>query len=158
MSKKQGELERDAKRLGEQMDELSGQVPLFGGQARQDLEGARSEMGQAEAQLGTGEVPGGSAHGRRAADQLGKLRQALEQASQGQQGGGLPLPLGMPGGGPGGRNQGGGQFNPGEEVHIPGVDNKAQPRYRQELMEAAKQKPPTHYEDAVRRYYEELIR
>jgi hypothetical protein len=67
------------------------------------------------------------------------------------------LPLG--GGGPG--NQSGGGFDDSmhEDVEIPKTArNPAGPRFRQDLLEAAKQKPPAHYEDAVRRYYEELIR
>ncbi len=157
LGKKQAQLERDAQRLGQKMDELAGEVPLFGGEPRQSLEGARGEMGQAAGALGGGELPGGAMHGRRAADQLGKLRDALEQASKGGgAGGGLPLPLSMGGGRK--RGDGEGQFDPGEEVRIPGSDNKAPPRYRQELLDAAKQKPPAHYEDAVRQYYEELIR
>ena len=36
--------------------------------------------------------------------------------------------------------------------------NIAHPKFRNELLEAAKQKPPARYEEAVRRYYEELIR
>lgn len=158
MGKKQAELEREARRLGQRMDELASEVPLFGGEPRQNLEGARAEMGQAAGQLAGGELPDGAAHGRRAAEELDKLRQALEQASKGQSGaGGLPMPLGM-GGERQRKGDGSGPFNPREEVQIPGNDNRATPRFRKDLLEAAKQKPPAHYEDAVRQYYEELIR
>ncbi len=156
LGKKQGELEQQAQRLGQKMEQLAQEVPLFGGEPKGALEGARGEMGQAQGDLRDGELPGGSQHGRRAADQLAKLRQALEQASQGGGKGGLPLPLGMGGQG---RGEGGGEINPREDVRIPDADkNRAAPRFRKELMEAAKQKAPPSYEDAVRKYYEELIR
>ncbi len=45
------------------------------------------------------------------------------------------------------------------DVQIPQSDkNRAAPRFRQEMLEAAKQKAPQNYEDAVRKYYEELIK
>ena len=70
----------------------------------------------------------------------------------------LPLPLGMGGRGSG-RDMGQpGPFDP-RDIEIPESDkNRADPRFRQELLEAAKQKPPERFEEAVRRYYEELIR
>jgi hypothetical protein len=63
------------------------------------------------------------------------------------------------GGGGQGRTDGGaGGFSP-RDVQIPQTDkNRAAPRFRQDLLEAAKQKAPQNYEDAVRKYYEELIK
>jgi hypothetical protein len=158
-AKRQGELQRDANKLAEKMDQLAQEVPLFGGEPRASLESARGEMGQAAEDMGTGELPGGAQHGRRAADELGKLRQALEQASKSGKGG-LPLPLAMQGRGGGGNEDGSGDSGVrNEDVHIPDADkNRAAPQFRKELMEAAKQKAPQRYEDAVRRYYEDLIR
>ncbi|OGQ89275.1 MAG: hypothetical protein A2289_15645 [Deltaproteobacteria bacterium RIFOXYA12_FULL_58_15] len=156
MAKKQRSLERQAEQLGKKMDGLSEQLPLFGGEPRASLDSAQSEMGQGANAMQAGELPGASQHKRRAADELGKLREALEKASQGQQGG-MPLPLGM----------GGGQGRPGrgndgqhsEPVEIPQADkNRADPQFRKDLLEAAKQKAPDRYEGAVRKYYEELIR
>jgi hypothetical protein len=80
----------------------------------------------------------------------------LERSSKGGSGQ-LPLPLA-------GGSQGGGREGPGgqasnRDVQIPQTDkNRAAPRFRQELLEAAKQKAPQNYEDAVRKYYEELIK
>lgn len=156
LGRKQQSLEQQAKDLGAKMEQLAGELPLFGGEPRASLDGARSEMGQASKDIQDGELPGGAGHGRRAVDQLGKLREALEQASKGG-GQGMPLPIGMPQG----QGQEPGPFgdNNREEVEIPKSDkNRAGPRFRQDLMEAAKQKPPAHFEDAVRHYYEELIR
>ncbi len=156
MAKKQQSVRDEAQRLGQKMDQLAGEMPLFGGAPRQSLNNARSEMGKAVGSIQSGELPGAALHKRRAADELGKLRQAFEEASKGGQGG-MPLPLGM------GSGRGRGSGNQGrtsrEEVEIPPTDrNRAVPRFRKDLIEAAKQKPPQRYEEAVRRYYEELIR
>lgn len=158
-AKRQGELQKEANKLAQKMDQLAQEVPLFGGEPRASLETARGEMGQAADDMGSGELPSGAQHGRRAADELGKLRQALEQASKSGKGG-LPLPLAMQGRGGGGNEDGSGDSGVrDEEVHIPDADkNRAAPQFRKELMEAAKQKAPQRYEDAVRRYYEDLIR
>ncbi|HET6346096.1 MAG TPA: DUF4175 family protein, partial [Myxococcota bacterium] len=157
MGKKQQTLQQEAKALEDRMQQLAGELPLFGGEPRQSLEGARGEMEQAARDIEQGGLPGGASHGRRAVEQLGKLREALERASKGGSGRGLPLPLGM-GGQPGRDGTQWGDANK-EEVEIPRTEpGRAGPRFRQELMDAAKQKPPTHYEEAVRHYYEELIR
>jgi hypothetical protein len=154
--RRQAQLEQQARELGKKMDQLSEDVPLFGGDSRAQLDNARGEMDKAVGQLQGGRLPGAAAAERRAADQLGKMREALERASQGGQGQ-LPLPLA-------GSGQGGGRDGPGgqaskRDVQIPQTDkNRAAPRFRQELLEAAKQKAPQNYEDAVRKYYEELIK
>ena len=157
LAKKEQSLEQQAKELAQKMESMAGELPLFGGESRATLEGARGEMAQAARDISEGELPGGAGHGRRALDQLSKLRESLQKSAKGG-GQGLPLPLG---GSQSGQSQGNGPGadNSHEEVEIPKVDrNRATPRFRQDLLEAAKQKPPAHFEDAVRRYYEELIR
>ncbi|MEZ0313260.1 MAG: DUF4175 family protein [Myxococcota bacterium] len=155
--RRQQQLEQQARQLGQKMDQLSEEVPLFGGDSRAQLENARGEMDKAVGQLQGGRLPGAAAAERRAADQLGKLRESLERASQGGSGQ-LPLPLAGSGGGQG-RNDGGAGGFAQRDVQIPQTDkNRAAPRFRQELLEAAKQKAPQNYEDAVRKYYEELIK
>ena len=64
------------------------------------------------------------------------------------------------GGGTGGRRQSGGRTGfDSQPVEIPQADkNRADPRFRKDLLEAAKQKAPDRYQEAVRKYYEELIR
>ena len=157
MEKKQGDIANQAEKLRQKMDELSGEVPLFGGEPRGSLDASRNEMGQARSKLADGQLPGATRHQRLAAEHLSKLRQSLEQASKGKGGGrGLPMPLG-------GSMARGGHGNGGmmghERVEIPQSDrDRADLRFRKELLEAAKQKAPVHYEDAVRKYYEELIR
>jgi hypothetical protein len=157
MAQKQQELRDQASELGSKMNALAQEVPLFGGEPQTNLQNARSEMNQAQRRLKSGKLPGASTHERRALDQLGKLRQALEEAAQGGGKGGFPMPLGQSPK-PGGQKSGSSGFSQ-KDVEIPQVrSNKGAPRFRQELLDAAKQKAPQRYEEAVRQYYEELIK
>ena len=46
-----------------------------------------------------------------------------------------------------------------DPVRIPGADESNAPReWRQELLDAMKEKAPERFRDEVRRYYEELVR
>jgi hypothetical protein len=46
-----------------------------------------------------------------------------------------------------------------DPVRIPGADESSAPRaWRQELLDAMKEKAPERYRDEVRRYYEELVK
>jgi hypothetical protein len=156
VGKRQRGLGRRANELGDQMDRLAEQLPLFGGDPRQSLRAAGTEMEGASADLEEGELPGAAGHERRAVDHLARLRQSLERASRGG-GRGVPLPLGSGSGRRGRRN--GGEADTRDEVQIPRNDpHRAAPRFRQDLLEAAKQKPPDRYEDAVRWYYDQLLR
>ncbi len=156
LGKKQQSLEQQARELEGRMEQLSGELPVFGGTPKASLDGARGEMSQAARDISGGQLPDGAGHGRRAAEQLGKLRENLERASS-QSGKGIPMPLGE-GSSPGG-NGPGGYSEQHQEVDIPKFDrSQRSPKFRQDLLEAAKQKSPAHFEEAVRRYYEELIR
>ncbi len=139
------------------MEGLAEEVPLFGGEVRALLEGARGEMEQATRTLESGALPSAAKHTERAHAKLAELYEALARATK-PGGGGLPFPLTLEQGG----GEGGGAVASrphGGEVHIPAADkNRAGALFREELLRAAKQKPPEHYEDAARRYYEELIR
>ena len=46
-----------------------------------------------------------------------------------------------------------------DTVRIPGADESSAPRaWRQELLDAMKERAPERFRDEVRRYYEELVR
>ena len=69
----------------------------------------------------------------------------------------MPLPLG--GGQPRRDGRGTGRNLSHDDVELPQAETgRGGPSFRKELLEAAKQKAPKDYEDAVRRYYEELIK
>jgi len=56
------------------------------------------------------------------------------------------------------RSMGGGRQRH-DPVRIPGADESSAPRaWRQELLDAMKEKAPERFRDEVRRYYEELVR
>ncbi|MEO1301944.1 MAG: DUF4175 family protein [Myxococcota bacterium] len=157
MARKQQQLEQQANELSEQMAQMSQEMPVFGQEPRDAMARAQSEMGKASQQMRDGQLPGAAASKRRALDELEQLQQSLEQAAQ--QGGGQGMPMPLAGGKSRRRGQGAGDGVNRDPVELPGTDkNRANPSFRQELLEAAKQKAPDRYEDATRRYYEELIR
>jgi hypothetical protein len=72
---------------------------------------------------------------RDAADRLAKLRDGMQERSMG------------------------GSERHRDPVRIPGADDSRAPRaWRQELLDAMKEKAPERYRDEVRRYYEELVK
>ncbi len=158
MAQRQDRLQQEAQGLEQQMQKLSSEMPIFGEGMQESMQQARQEMGQSARALGEGDLPDGTAYGRRAADRLTQLRESLEQASKQRkgrrrQGQTMPMPFG---GGSGGRGQGNSGSVREQTLHMPRA--KPKPGFRQELLEAAKHKPAAGFEDAVQRYYKELIR
>jgi hypothetical protein len=73
---------------------------------------------------------------RDAAERLAKLRDSMQE-----------------------RSMGGSSKQRHDPVRIPGADESSAPRaWRQELMDAMKEKAPERFRDEVRRYYEELVK
>ena len=156
MAQKQDELHQKAGEVGQRMQELAQEVPLFGSEPMQMLQSARREMKAASETTRDGKLPQAAHHEERAMNQLEKMRKAFEQASNGH-GQGIPLPLSSQMK----KNQrkGQGRKMRSEDVELPGADNKAGgPSFRDELLDAAKQDAPQNYEEAVRKYYQELIK
>jgi hypothetical protein len=92
-------------------------------------------MRQAAEMLKKSETKQASGAQRDAADRLAKLRDSMQERSMGT-----------------GKQQ-------RDPVRIPGADESSAPRaWRQELLDAMKEKAPERYRDEVRRYYEELVR
>lgn len=103
--------------------------------AADDLKGAAQQMRDAAQQLRRGDAKRASGAEMNAAERLAKLRDSLQERSSG------------------------GASRQRDPVRIPGPDESNAPRaWRQELMDAMKEKPPEHFRDDVRRYYEELVR
>ena len=101
-----------------------------------ELKDIGQQMGEAQQDLAKGNAREGSGKARDAADRLAKLRDSLQDGQRGQNG----------------RNR-------REPVRIPGADESKAPReWRQELMEAMREKPPEPYSEEVRKYYEELVK
>ncbi len=103
--------------------------------AESDLKGAGTRMRQADEMLKKSESKPAAGAERDAAERLAKLRDSLQERTMGS-----------------GKQQ-------HDPVRIPGADESNAPRaWRQELMDAMKEKAPERFRDEVRRYYEELVR
>ena len=157
MAQKQSDLQREADELGARMQSLAQDVPLFGKETQENLQNARSQMRRAHSELDSAELPNAASSERKALEQLGKLREALQEATKSSKGG-LPMPLGGSSGSSGRPNSRGRGVSK-QDVEIPQIDSgRASPRFRKELLDAAKQRAPERYKEAVRQYYEELIK
>jgi hypothetical protein len=111
--------------------------------------------------LGKGDAPGAMGGHQKAMDALGRLQDALEQMAKGGSGsgGGVPLPFGP--GQSGGGDEGGESFDPRsrEKVEIPKPEQyKVPAEFREDILKAAKQNTAEAYKEAVRRYYEEIVK
>ena len=127
--------------IGKRTDELAeeaarrlGKMPGME-KAASDLKGASARMREAGDSLRRDESKPAATAERDAADRLSKLRDGMQE-----------------------RTMGGGERHR-DPVRIPGADESSAPRaWRQELLDAMKEKAPERYRDEVRRYYEELVK
>ncbi|MBN2575446.1 MAG: hypothetical protein JXP73_12855 [Deltaproteobacteria bacterium] len=112
-----------------------GEATPGGEHSAAELEGIAGQMRQAGQNLQEGAVHEGAGGARAVAERLAELRRSLGQK----------LHLGS---------------RPSREpVRIPDADAYRAPReWRQELMEAMREKAPEKFRDEVRRYYEALVR
>jgi hypothetical protein len=135
-----GQAERQGS-IGDRTDETAREASKrLGGmqgleRASEELRGAAEQMRQAANRLRKGEARQASDAQRNAAERLAKLRDAMQERSMS------------------------GAKNQRDPVRIPGADESSAPRaWRQELLDAMKEKAPERFRDDVRRYYEELVR
>ena len=156
-------LAKKAEEIQQGLESLGEQLPIVGPEVRSAIDEARSAMGQSGQQLGQGDAPGAVGQERRAVEALERLSQQLEemgsQSGGGQGGSGVPLPFGQPRGSDREDERGGqGRFNR-DRVEIPKPEQYQAPsEFREDILEAAKQGTIKSYREAVRRYYEELIK
>jgi hypothetical protein len=127
--------------IGKRTDELAeeaarrlGKMPGME-RAASDLKGASARMHEAGESLKRNESKPAATAERDAADRLAKLRDGMQERTMG------------------------GAERHRDPVRIPGADDSRAPRaWRQELLDAMKEKAPERYRDEVRRYYEELVK
>ncbi len=161
--KRQKDLQDHAQKLGEDLERLGQQLPIVGPETKGMVDETGQAMGEAEQSLGGGDAPSALNQERRALDALQRLKQELEKmGDQGGQGGSqsnrVPLPFGQPQSS-GEREGNTGNNDPLQKVEIPQPDQyKAPAEFREDILEAAKQGTVEQYRDAVRRYYEELVK
>jgi hypothetical protein len=133
-SEKQGSI---GDRTDETADEAARRLGKMPGleKAESELKSAASRMKQAAEMLKRSESKSAATAERDAAERLAKLRDSMQE-----------------------RQMGGGRAKH-DPVRIPGADESAAPRaWRQELLDAMKEKAPERFRDDVRRYYEELVK
>lgn len=161
--REQGALSEKAEGIQSGLEELGEQLPIVGPEVRAAIDEAKAAMGQSGQQLKEGNAPGALSQERRAVEALDRLAQQLEemgsQSDGGQGSSGVPLPFGQPQGNDRDNERGGqGRLNR-DRVEIPKPDQYQAPsEFREDLLEAAKQGTVKSYRDAVRRYYEELVK
>ena len=161
LAEDQKRLQGETKKLEQQLDKLGQELPIVGQGMPQMLQEAGQAMGESSQGLKQGDAPGSGGAQQRALDSLNQFREALQQMG-GQKGGGsggVPLPFappsgsGDPDGSPGGRDP------RGEKVEIPKPEQyRAPAEFREEILEAAKQGTAEQYREAVRKYYEEIVK
>jgi len=128
--------------IGKRTDDVAGEAARkLGGmpgmeKAESELKGAASRMRQAGDSLRRDDSKGAATAERDAADRLAKLRDSMQD-----------------------RQMGGTSHQHRDPIRIPGADESSAPRaWRQELLDAMKERAPERFRDEVRRYYEELVR
>jgi hypothetical protein len=133
-SEKQSAIGRRTDEVAEEAARRLGKMPGME-KAEGELKGAGARMRQAGDLLRREESKPAATAERDAADRLAKLRDSMQERSMG------------------------GAEQHRDPVRIPGADDSSAPRaWRQELLDAMKEKAPERYRDEVRRYYEELVK
>jgi murein L,D-transpeptidase YcbB/YkuD len=144
LEKRQKRLERALSGLEEQLKGVEESLPGIGDTLQPVMDEAKEAMRDAAGELK--EVRPGDATGpqRRAIERLGAMKQAIDKRLKDS---------------PGKRNGGPGIHRRDQRVEIPNADDHRSPRaFREELLKAMKERAPERYEEAIERYYEELIR
>jgi hypothetical protein len=133
-AEKQAAIGKRTDDLAEEAARRLGKMPGME-KAEGELKGAGQRMKEASESLKRDESKPAATAERDAADRLAKLRDSMQERSMG------------------------GAEQHREPVRIPGADESSAPRaWRQELLDAMKEKAPERYRDEVRRYYEELVK
>jgi hypothetical protein len=147
--KELGELQRQQQALRKQLQGMSGQMergpggssPFVGPELMRGLKEAGQLMGKAQSAL-RGQQPQEALGAQEAAaEQLAAMQKQMEATRQ---------PSGW------GGSDGSG---PRERIEIPGADSFQPPRaFREDILDAMKEKAPKQYRRQVKEYYEELVR
>jgi uncharacterized protein DUF4175 len=133
-------LGEDASRLAHRIARPDSGLPFVARDAQRLLEDARTQMQQAADQLGRANPREAFDAQDRALERLRRVRETLEEAGQ-------PRSLAE------------GMRQRSEPVRIPGPEEHQVPReFRREVLDAMRERPGDQEDEAVRRYYEELVR
>lgn len=143
---RQAEVDEASQALEEAFAASPDDAPLYP-EGAEAMGEARQRMEAAKQALRRGDAVGASTEQQEAARRLTELREELERQQQQQQ-------QDQSGGGGGGSGE---RSAEGERVLIPG-QSEPQNELRRRVLDAMRDASPRGYEDAVRRYYDELLR
>ncbi len=161
-SHRQEDIKKKTEGFKEKIEKLSQEISLFPPKLENKLGKACKNMGRAQGGLQGMDIPGALPQQRQALYELESAKISLEQARQQLQGGArglsisLPFGLGSPFPG-GGYNRGGWGVAQGR-VEIPSEEEYQVPKeFRQEILEAMKERSPKKYKQLNQDYYERLV-
>ena len=145
LGERQGKLGKGLEGLQEDLRELEGQMPGIGEKLKPALDEARKKMGEAEGELKDNDAHGAENKQREALSKLQQAQDAMREQMQQRGNGSGPEQTGV--------------VNPNEKVEIPEDDRYQAPEdFRKEVLEAIKERAPEQYRDAIKRFYEELVK
>ncbi|MBI2889751.1 MAG: DUF4175 family protein [Nitrospirae bacterium] len=155
---RQDKLAEETRGLSDRISGLAERIPMMGrgpgrkiGEAAQDMDAAGSQARQGSLGRALGHQDQAIQNLREA---TGRMQQAMNGMSQGL--GGLAMPF--PALWPTARQEGRGG-SPVQKVQIPTPDQHRVPKeFREDILEAMKEKYPERFEQPIKRYYEELLR
>jgi Sec-independent protein translocase protein TatA len=130
------------KRVQDAASELEGSsLPFVGPETPRMMREAAELMGKALGKLRGLQLQEAQSAQEAAAEQFAQLQRKAQQSRQPRDGAES------------------GAAGPRERIEIPGADSFHPPReFRQDIMDAMKERPPSVYRSQVKRYYEELVR
>lgn len=161
MSQEEQALKQDSDNLAEALKDLSRQNPMISQNLSQKMKGVSRYMKRAGNQLQQHRIPDSIEAENKALRELAETRELLNQLKEsgsGQAGQSRALRLG-PGQARDARRGGGRQRMRQEKIQLPGEDQFRVPgQFREEILEAMKNKYPKKYERLVSEYYKELVK
>ncbi len=162
-SHQQGDIKEKTEGFKEKIEKLSQEIPFFPPKLENKLGKACENMGRAQGGLQGMNIPGALPQQRQALHDLESTKNSLEQARQqlqeGSQGASsLPFGLGFPSPG-GGFDQGRWGLGVSQgRVEIPSEEEYQVPKeFRQDILEAMKERTPKKYKQLNQDYYERLV-
>lgn len=155
LSGEQDELSRSTKEFRKSLEEFSRKSSAVPPDAFENLDGASSDMKAASGKLGEKDTPGAMDSGRSALDKLqsgmGALQEAGEQMSGQSGNSGKPVAgsIQMRSGGKSGART--------APVKLPGIEEYKPPKeFRQDILDALREKYPKEFEKIIKEYYKRL--
>jgi len=144
LSGEQTEIGRSTQRLQQRLQQQTQQLPGLEGVPQEQLKRARSSMEEAAQQLRHRKPSRARPGQQQAMHELQGLMEGLKRSAKPKQAQG---------------QRQGGRRSSQEQVQIPKAkEYEAPAEFRQELLEAMKDRAPEEFQESVKRYYESLVR